>query len=75
VKSTIERVVAMLEHSHWMYNGSSGRLDLIRMCADCRVAQVSREGFDPYGLPDRSIRTADDYRRERNEEGRGNGES
>jgi ferredoxin len=75
VKSTIERVVAKLEHSHWMYNGSSGRLDLIRMCEDCRVAQVSQEGFDPYGPPDRSIRTTEDYRRERNEQGRGNGES
>ena len=75
VKSTIEPVVAKLEHSHWMYNGSSGRLDLIRMCEDCRVAQVSQEGFDPYGPPDRSIRTTEDYRRERNEQGRGNGES
>ena len=75
VKSTIERVVAKLEHSHWMYKGSPGRLDLIRMCEDCRVAQVSQEGFDPYGPPDRSIRTTDDYRRERDEQGRGNGES
>ena len=75
VKSAIERVVAKLEHSHWMYKGSPGRLDLIRMCEDCRVAQVSQEGFDPYGPPDRSIRTTEDYRRERNEQGRGNGES
>jgi ferredoxin len=72
VKSAIERVVAKLEHSHWMYRGSPGRLDLIRMCEDCRVAQVSQEGFDPYGPPDRSIRTTDDYRRERDEQERGN---
>jgi ferredoxin len=68
VKSAIERVAAKLENSHWMYKGSPSRLDLIRMCEDCRVAQVSQEGFDPYGAPDRSIRTTDDYRRERDGE-------
>ena len=71
VKSAIERVVAKLEHSHWMYKGSPGRLDLIRMCEDCRVAQVSQEGFDPYGPPDHSIRTTDAYRRERDEQDAG----
>ena len=75
VKSAIERVVAKLEHSHWMYKGSPGRLDLIRMCEDCRVVQVSQEGFDPYGAPNRSIRTTDDYRRERDEQEGGKGES
>jgi ferredoxin len=75
VKSAIERVVAKLEQSHWMYKDSPGRLDLIRMCENCRVAQVSQEGFDPYGPPGRAIRTTDDYLRERDEQERGKGES
>jgi ferredoxin len=65
VKSTIDRVVAKLEGSHWMYPGSSRRTDLIRMCGDCRVAVVSEAGFDPYGAADRALRTTDDYLRER----------
>jgi ferredoxin len=65
VKSTIERVVAKLEGRHWMYSGSSRRVDLIKMCEDCRVAVVSEGHFDPYGAPDRSLRTTDDYLRER----------
>nr|WP_309183299.1 4Fe-4S binding protein [Bradyrhizobium sp. Ash2021] len=65
VKSTIDRVVAKLEGRHWMYTGSSRRADLIKMCEDCRVAVVSEGHFDPYGAPDRSVRTTDDYLRER----------
>jgi ferredoxin len=67
VKSTIDRVVAKLEGRHWMYAASSRRVDLIRMCEDCRVAVVSEAHFDPYGAPDRSLRTTDDYLRERDE--------
>ncbi|WP_426434579.1 4Fe-4S binding protein [Bradyrhizobium genosp. P] len=67
VKSTIERVVAKLEGHHWMYPGSSPRVDLIKMCENCRVAAVSEENFDPYGGPGRSVRTTDDYLRERDE--------
>ena len=65
VKSTIERVTAKLQGTHWMYKNSPGRLDLIKMCDDCRVALVSEESFDPYGAPGRRIRTTDDYLRER----------
>ena len=65
VKSTIERVVAKLEGKHWMYPGSSRRLDIIRMCDDCRVAAVAEEGFDPYGTQSQTVRTTDDYLRER----------
>jgi ferredoxin len=65
VKSTIERVVAKLEGSHWMYAGGSRRVDLIKMCEDCRVAVVSEENFDPYGAPARAVRTTDDYLGER----------
>ncbi len=65
VKSTIERVVAKLEGKHWMYPGSSRRLDVIKMCEDCRVAVVAEEGFDPYGGQQQTVRTTDDYLRER----------
>jgi ferredoxin len=66
VKSTIERVIAKLEGKHWMYSEGSGRLDVIRMCDDCRVGFVAGEGFDPYGAQSRKVRTTDDYLRERN---------
>ena len=65
VRSTIERVVAKLDGKHWMYQGSPSRLDVIKMCEDCRVAVVTEEGFDPYGAPARpKARTTDDYLRE-----------
>jgi ferredoxin len=65
VKSTIDRVVAKLEGKHWMYTGSSRRLDAIKMCEDCRVAYVAEEGFDPYGMQSKKVRTTDDYLRDR----------
>src|SRR3984957_9829737 len=62
VKSTIERVVAKLADKHWMYRGAASRLELIKMCEDCRVAHVTEQDFDPYGAPARpKLRTADDY--------------
>jgi ferredoxin len=65
VKSTIDRVVAKLEGKHWMYSGSSRRIDVIKMCEDCRVAYVAEEGFDPYGMQSKTVRTTDDYLRDR----------
>ena len=67
VKSTIERVVAKLADKHWMFKGSPERVDLIKMCDDCRVAFVSETEFDPYGAPRTAVRTTDDYLRERDE--------
>ena len=64
VKSTIDRVVAKLEGKHWMYTGSR-RIDVIKMCDDCRVAAAAEESFDPYGAPNQTVRTTDDYLRER----------
>ena len=65
-RSTIERVAAKLEGRHWMYAGRAGRMDIIRMCEDCRVATVSEQDFDPYGAPARPPpRTTEDYLRER----------
>jgi ferredoxin len=65
VKSTIERVSAKLESKHWMFKGSARRLDVIKMCEDCRVAVMAGEDFDPYGKPRPPVRTTDDYLRER----------
>jgi ferredoxin len=68
VKSTIERVAAKLEGKHWMYKDSAKRLDLIKMCDDCRVAVVTQEEFDPYAATARpKMRTTGDYLRERDE--------
>ena len=68
VKSTIERVSAKLEGKHWMYKGSAQRLDILKMCEDCRVAAMTEQDFDPYGAPDRpNPRTTDDYLRERDD--------
>lgn len=67
VKSTIERVVAKLADKNWMFKESPERLDLIKMCDDCRVAFVSEKEFDPYGPPRTPVRTTDDYLRERDE--------
>jgi ferredoxin len=65
VKSTIERVAAKLEGKHWMYRDKA-RLDVIRMCEDCRVVASAEEGFDPYSAPERpKLRTTEDYLRER----------
>ena len=64
VKSSIERVVAKLEGKHWMYKASSERLDVIKMCEDCRVNFVAEQGFETYGAAP-PARTTDDYFRER----------
>ena len=66
VKSTIDRILAKLEGKHWMYQSAPQRLDLIKMCEDCRVIVVAQEGFDPHDAPPRpKLRTTDDYLRER----------
>ncbi len=66
VKSSVERVAAKLEGRHWMFQNSAKRLDVIKMCADCRVIAMSEEKFDPFGAPARpNPRTTEDYLRER----------
>ncbi|HEY0302002.1 MAG TPA: hypothetical protein VGC36_11735, partial [Rhizomicrobium sp.] len=66
VKSTVERVVAKLEGQHWMFKDASKRIDVIRMCADCRVSAMAKENFDPFATTPRpNARTTDDYLRER----------
>jgi ferredoxin len=65
VKSTIEKVAAKLEGRHWMYPAGDKRLDVVRMCADCRVIAMSEQQFDPFaGVPERAPpRTTEDYLR------------
>ena len=73
VKSTIERVMAKLEGKHWMFKGHADRLEVLKMCEDCRVTAVTEQAFDPYGggIGERPrVRTSDDYLRERDEEPR-----
>jgi len=70
VKSSVERVIAKLEGKHWMYKDSKKRLDVIRMCDNCRVEAMAEEQFDPFGAPQRPpVRTTEDYLREREEKG------
>ena len=70
VKSTIDRIVAKLEGRHWMYQSAPQRLDLIKMCEDCRVIVVAQDSFDPHDAPPRpKLRTTDDYLRERDKKG------
>jgi ferredoxin len=71
-RSTIERVIAKLEGKHWMFQGKvqtqASRLDMLKMCEDCRVIAVTEEDFNPYGAPARpNPRTTEDYLRERDE--------
>ncbi|ARQ03239.1 4Fe-4S dicluster domain-containing protein [Pseudorhodoplanes sinuspersici] len=72
VKSTIERVTAKLEGKHWMFKGQATRLEVLKMCEDCRVIAMTEDSFDPYGAPERpKPRTTDDYLREREENPQG----
>ena len=66
-KSTVERIVAKLEGKHWMFAGENARrLDLVRMCDNCRVDAAMNEGFDPYETSPRPApRTTEDYLRAR----------
>jgi ferredoxin len=66
-KSTIERIVAKLEGKHWMFAGENARrLEVVKMCDNCRVDAVMNDELDPYAGPRRPVaRTTEDYLRER----------
>jgi ferredoxin len=67
-KSTIERVTAKLEGRHWMFKGQPQRLEVLKMCEDCRVTAMTNDQVDPYAGPERpKVRTTEDYLREREE--------
>jgi ferredoxin len=65
VRSSIERVIGKLAGQHWMFEPGSKQLDALKMCADCRVAVITEENFDPHSPPRPAVRTTDDYLRER----------
>jgi hypothetical protein len=50
-----------------MYPAGDKRIDVVRMCADCRVIAMSEQQFDPLlGVGERTPpRTTDDYLRQR----------
>jgi ferredoxin len=66
-KSSIDRVLAKLGEKHWMFQGANAkRIDVIKMCADCRVEAVVNEGFDPHAAAQRPpVMTTEDYLRAR----------
>jgi ferredoxin len=66
-KSSIDRVLAKLGDTHWMFQGANAkRLDVIKMCADCRVEAVVNESFDPHAAQQRPpVMTSEDYLRAR----------
>lgn len=67
-KSSIDKVLAKLAEKHWMFQGANARrLDVIRMCADCRVEAVVNESFDPHAAPQPRppVMTTEDYLRAR----------
>ncbi|MFH1345199.1 MAG: 4Fe-4S binding protein [Pseudomonadota bacterium] len=67
-KSSIDKVLAKLGEKHWMFQGANARrLDVIRMCADCRVEAVVNESFDPHAAPQPRppVMTTEDYLRAR----------
>ena len=65
-KSTIDRVVAKLEEKHWMFTGANARrIDVVKMCEDCRVEAVINESFDPHATQRPPVTTTEDYLRAR----------
>jgi ferredoxin len=69
VKSTIERVIESLRDNHWMFQGAANRIDVIKMCENCRIAFVTEHDLNPHGAPPRSeARTTDDYSQDRQQQ-------
>jgi ferredoxin len=67
-RSTIARVTEKLAGKHWMFQGDSSRLELLKMCEDCRAIAATEASFDPHAPPRPPVRTTEDYLREREEE-------
>jgi ferredoxin len=66
-RSTIARVTEKLAGKHWMFQGDAGRLELLKMCEDCRAIAATEASFDPHAPPRPPVRTTEDYLREREE--------
>lgn len=64
-RSTVERVVRMLEGKHAMFRNPE-QVRLIQMCETCRIVTVAEEGNDPLRVGERPrVRTTEDYLAER----------
>ncbi|MBR0660253.1 4Fe-4S dicluster domain-containing protein [Neoroseomonas oryzicola] len=62
-KASIARVKAKLS-AHWMF-ADPARQALLDLCEDCRVAEATSGGIDPYAGPERPVtKTTEDYLRE-----------
>jgi hypothetical protein len=48
-----------------MFKDSGQRIDVLRMCEDCRVVALAENEFDPHAAPRPAPRTTEDYLRER----------
>jgi ferredoxin len=69
-RSTIVRITEKLAGKHWMFRGDTSRLELLKMCEDCRAIAATEASFDPHAPPRPPVRTTEDYLREREEEER-----
>ena len=59
-RSSVERIVAKLSEKHWMFSGANAkRINVVRMCEDCRVEAVMNESFDPHQAPPRPLPRTD----------------
>ncbi len=62
-RSSIARVKAKLA-AHWMF-ADPARQALLELCEDCRIAEATSGGIDPYAGPARPrAKTSEDYLRE-----------
>eukprot|EP01037_Dinobryon_pediforme_P005318 gene5318-5371_t len=51
-RSSVERIVAKLQEKHWMFSGPNARrIDVVRMCEDCRVEALPRPSGDEIFIP------------------------
>jgi ferredoxin len=67
-RSTIDRIVTMLQDKHWMYGQGDPRLQVLTQCADCRMKSAAEAQLGLAGPSARpAARTTDDYLRERDE--------
>jgi hypothetical protein len=49
-----------------MFTGANARrIDVVKMCEDCRVEAVVNEGFDPHAVSRPPTMTTEDYLRTR----------
>jgi ferredoxin len=60
-KSTVERIISELKGKHWMFEDEE-KVNLIRMCDDCRIQSMAEATDNPFAAGDRpAIRTTEDY--------------